>query len=64
MIKELRSDYPLALLCRTLAVSRSGYHAWRVRQPSRRATARERLKVAVRAAQPPAQLLAQLLAKQ
>ena len=47
---RLACYYPLALLCRTLAVSRSGYHAWRVRQPSRRATARARLKVAVRAA--------------
>ena len=50
MIEELRSDYPLAILCRVLDVSTSGYHAWRVRQPSRRAKARERLKVAVQAA--------------
>ncbi len=50
MIKTLRSDYPLAVLCRTLGVSRSGYHAWLVRQPSRRAQARERLKVATQAA--------------
>ncbi len=46
----MRLEYPLAVLCRTLAVSRSGYHAWHVRQPSRRAKARERLKVATRAA--------------
>ncbi len=50
MIKELRSDYPLAVLCRALSVSRSGYHAWLVRQPSKRTQARERLKVAVQAA--------------
>jgi transposase InsO family protein len=50
LIRRMRLDYPLAVLCRTLAVSRSGYHAWCVRQPSRRAQARERLKVATRAA--------------
>jgi putative transposase len=50
VIEELRSDYPLAILCRVLDVSTSGYHAWCVRRPSRRATARERLKVAVQAA--------------
>ncbi len=50
MIENLRSDYPLAILCRVLAVSTSGYHAWRVRQPSKRARKRERLRVATRAA--------------
>jgi putative transposase len=29
--------YPIATLCRVLGVSRSGYHAWRRREPSRRA---------------------------
>ncbi len=50
MIKELRSDYPLAVLCRVLSVSPSGYHAWLVRQPSKRTQARERLRVAAQAA--------------
>jgi hypothetical protein len=50
MIKELRRDYPVRFLCRVLAVSRSGFHAWLVRQPSARARARERLKVAALAA--------------
>ncbi len=50
MIKELRSDYPLAVLCRVLDVSISGYHAWLTRPPSKRTQARERLKVAARAA--------------
>ena len=50
MIRNLRSDYPLAVVCRMLDVSPSGYHAWYVRQPSRRAKARERLRVAIRAA--------------
>jgi transposase InsO family protein len=50
VIKELRLDYPLTVLCRVLSVSRSGYHAWLVRQPSKRAQLRERLKLAARAA--------------
>lgn len=50
MIRELQSDYPLAVLCRTVQVSRSGYHAWATRQPSPRAKARERLKIAAQAA--------------
>lgn len=50
MIRQLRLDYPLAALCRVLGVSRSGYHAWLTRQPSRRARARARLRVAVLAA--------------
>ena len=50
MIKELRLDYPLAVLCRVLSVSSSGYHAWLTRQPSKRAQLRERLKLAARAA--------------
>ncbi len=35
MIRELHSDYPRAVLCRTLQVSRSGYHAWATREPAR-----------------------------
>lgn len=50
MIRRMRLDYPLAVLCRVLDVSTSGYHAWLTRQPSSRAPARERLKVAVQAA--------------
>jgi putative transposase len=50
MIKELRSRYPLGLLCRMLGVSRSGYQAWRRREPSKRATTRARLELAVPAA--------------
>jgi transposase InsO family protein len=50
VIRELRLDYPLAVLCRELSVSRSGYYAWVVRQPSKRTQARERLKVAAQAA--------------
>ncbi len=50
MIWELRLDYPLALLCCVLGVSRSGYHAWLTRQPSKRAQSRERMKLAALAA--------------
>ncbi len=50
MIKELRCDYPLAVLCRVLSVSTSGYQAWSTRQPSKRALSRERLCVAAQAA--------------
>lgn len=50
MIKELCRQYPLGVLCRVLAVSRSGYHAWLQRAPSKRARQRQRLKVAIRAA--------------
>jgi putative transposase len=50
MIKELRREYPVRVLCRVLGVSRSGYHARLVRRPSQRARLRERLKVAALAA--------------
>lgn len=50
VIKELRRNYPVRLLCRVLAVSQSGFHAWLKRAPSQRARSRERLKLAARAA--------------
>lgn len=50
MIKELRREYPVRLLCHVLAVSASGFHTWLVRRPSQRARSRERLKVAALAA--------------
>ena len=46
----LRRQYPVVLLCRVLEVSRSGYHAWARRQPSRRAQDNARLEVAIQAA--------------
>jgi transposase InsO family protein len=46
----LRPHYPLTLMCRVLEVSRSGYHAWRHRRPSRRAQENARVEVAIQAA--------------
>ena len=46
----LRRQYPLRVLCRVLEVSRSGYHAWAHRRPSRRAQDNARLEVAMQAA--------------
>lgn len=50
MIKELRREYPVRILCRVLVVSASGFHAWLRRAPLARARARERLKLAAQAA--------------
>jgi putative transposase len=50
VITELRREYPLHVLRRVLEVSTSGYNAWLRRAPSKRARARARLELAVRAA--------------
>lgn len=47
----LRHQYPLAMLCRLLEVSRSGYEAWQHRRPSKRAQENARLEMAIQAAQ-------------
>jgi putative transposase len=48
-IQTQRDSYPLGLLCRVLQVSRSGYYAWRRREPS--ATAQHCQKIAQAARQ-------------
>jgi transposase InsO family protein len=49
-IEAEKADYPICLLCRCLAVSRSGYCAWRKRPVSARDKQDARLKVEISAA--------------
>jgi len=49
-VSENRARYPIAVMCRTLGVSSSGYHAWAKRPPSRRTAEDERLTVEIRTA--------------
>ena len=44
-----KAHYPIRLLCRCLAVSRSGYYAWRRRAPSARVQQDARLRVEIAA---------------
>jgi putative transposase len=44
-----QADFPVALMCRVLGVSESGYYAWRTRGPSARARHDAELLVAIRA---------------
>ena len=48
-IQDQVAYYPLQVLCRALDVSKSGYHAWRTRKPSRRAQENARLALALQA---------------
>jgi putative transposase len=50
MIEQMRLDYPLAILCRVLGVSTSGFHAGRGRGPSSRAQEEARLELEIQAA--------------
>ena len=48
-VEERRAEFPVAMLCRVLGVSRSGYYAWATRSPGAAATRREELVEAIRA---------------
>ncbi len=48
-IEAEKAYYPIRLICRCLAVSRSGYYAWRRRSPSARVKQDARLKVEIAA---------------
>ena len=48
-VEERRTEFPVAVMCRVLGVSRSGYYAWATRSPSAAATRREELVEAIRA---------------
>ena len=50
VMKTMRLEYPIAVLCRAFGVSRSGFYAWSNGKPSPRAQADEHLKVAIKAA--------------
>ena len=49
MMKEMRRQYSVLLMSRTLEVSASGYYAWIKRQPSRRSREEARLEVEIKA---------------
>lgn len=48
-IQRHEGAFTVGLMCRVLAVARTGYYAWRSRRPSARAETDSRLRVAIRA---------------
>ncbi|SDX10158.1 IS3 family transposase [Nitrosomonas communis] len=51
MIDTLRQQYLVALMCRVLDVSESGFHAWNIRPPCEREQKNARLVIEILAAQ-------------
>lgn len=49
-IQAHRADFDVALMCRVLGVSRSGFYAWAKREPNRHALEDQRLRIHIRAA--------------
>jgi putative transposase len=47
-IEQHRDEFPVVLMCRVLEVTRSGFYAWRTREPSARARQDQRLRIEVR----------------
>jgi putative transposase len=47
-IERHRGEFPVLLMCRVLEVPRSGFYAWREREPSARARGDQRLRIEVR----------------
>jgi putative transposase len=48
-IERHRDEFPVVLMCRVLEVTRSGFYAWRTREPSARARREQRLRIEIRA---------------
>jgi putative transposase len=47
LIESMRQTYPVALMCRVLNVSESGFHAWRIRPPCERERENARLEIEI-----------------
>jgi putative transposase len=47
-IEQHQGEFPVMLMCRVLEVTRSGFYAWRTREPSARARQDQRLRIEVR----------------
>ena len=47
LISSMRQTYPIALMCRVLNVSESGFHAWRIRPPCGQERENTRLEIEI-----------------